>query len=98
MSTEASQKRLESAQRLAKIYTAQLPAKAVLVTGSVAQGVCDNISDVDMCLYYEEMPSAAAIQAVREVVGGGERIYFAGDPAEGGCIEIYPVDGIKHDF
>ncbi|HLK60290.1 MAG TPA: hypothetical protein VKU00_27250 [Chthonomonadaceae bacterium] len=96
--TEASKRLLAAAQRLADIYRAQLPVKAALVTGSVAQGVSDDISDVDMCLYYEEMPSAEAIQAVRELAGGGERLLFAGDPAEGACIEIYPVAGVKHDF
>ena len=37
--------------------------KAILVTGSVAKGVADDNSDIDIIMYYDELPGEAAFEA-----------------------------------
>ncbi len=77
---------------------AETPAiEAILVTGSVAQGYGDHCSDIDLMLYYAELPSAdefAILQQAAKDSGGG---VYSFDPAEGlACYHF--IDGVKVDF
>src|SRR5262249_28265266 len=64
--TEASRRRLELARKMAEIHARDPRLQAMLVAGSVARGAADDISDIDMSLYYSEMPTEAEIRAIRE--------------------------------
>jgi|SRR5579871_5182847 len=96
--TKASERRLELARQMAAVYAQKPEVRAMLVTGSVAEGLADDTSDIDMALYYEELPSQEEVGTTREQVGGSERIFFVTDPNGGGYVESYYREGIKHDF
>jgi predicted nucleotidyltransferase len=93
-----SSKRMLMARKMAEVYSRHPEVRAMIVTGSVANGVADDGSDIDMILYYDQLPSEEEIKATRLEVGGSERLFFVGDPAEGSCVESYRIEGIKHDF
>lgn len=70
---------------------------AMLVTGSVAKGVADDSSDIDIIMYYDELPGEAAFEAFRQAAfdsGGG---FYGGNAQDGFALFQY-VDGIRHDF
>jgi hypothetical protein len=71
--------------------------KAILVTGSVAKGTADNNSDIDIILYYDELPGEAAFEAYRQAAldsGGG---FYGGNAQDGWALFQY-IDGVRHDF
>jgi hypothetical protein len=70
----------------------------VLLLGSTVEETCDSASDVDMALYWEAVPPFERLDAVKAEYGSGERFFLFGDPGEGGCVEAYRVDGMRHDF
>ena len=47
------------ARRNARVYEANPKAKAILLMGSAAEGQSDFYSDLDMAVYYEELPYQA---------------------------------------
>jgi len=53
---------LELAKRNVKDYIANPKTKAVMVAGSVAEGLCDEYSHCDMSIYYSELPSEEELQ------------------------------------
>src|SRR6266702_1585037 len=55
--SEASRLLLALARRNARVYAAHPDARAIIVTGSAAEGVSDFSSDLDMILYYARLPS-----------------------------------------
>ena len=64
---EASQYLLKLAKTNVKAYIAHPKAKAAMVTGSVALGISDYYSDIDMSIYYEEeLPSEQELEAARQ--------------------------------
>ncbi len=95
---EHSQERMKLARRLAQHWVAQPGCIAVMVMGSAAEGTSDAASDLDMGIYWAEAPRREVLEAARTAFGGGEHIFFFGDPADGGCAESYRIDGIKTDF
>jgi len=92
---EDSQYLLAIARRVAKAYTVHPQAKAAMVTGSVAEGLCDRYSDIDMSIYYEELPSYEELESARLQNQGSERIWTLGDTKEGVFAEAYFVNGIE---
>ena len=71
--------------------------KAILVTGSVAKGVADDNSDIDIIMYYDELPGEAAFEAYRQGAldsGGG---FYGGNAQDGWALFQY-IDGVRHDF
>lgn len=90
--------RLASAGRCVEELSELPGLRCVLLTGSVAEGCADGASDVDMAVYFDEMPARDQLESFRERLGGGEWIFFFGDPSEGGCAISFSIDGIKHDF
>jgi len=94
--TEASQYLRTLAQQIAQPYTELPITRAAMVTGSVAKGISDFYSDVDMTIYYEnELPSEEALRAIRQQLGGGERKWMIGNREEGDFAEAYIKDGIE---
>lgn len=93
--TEASAHLLDMAKRIVHVYVAHPSARAAMVTGSVAEGESDYFSDIDMTVYYDQLPDEQYLHAAREKNGGGERTWLIGDRSEGGIAEAYQVDGVE---
>lgn len=83
-------------KKILEPYT-QLPhARAAMITGSVAEGISDNYSDLDMTVYYEnEIPTEEELVRIREANGALERVWLLGDPAEGEIAEAYELNGVQ---
>lgn len=87
---------LDLAQRVGQAFEALPRARAGMVTGSVAKGLADEGSDIDMTLYYEgALPSEDALAQAREALGGSARLWALGDPADGGRIESFLLHGVE---
>lgn len=94
--TAASQYLFTLAERVARPFQAWPSARAAMVTGSVAKGIADNYSDVDMSIFYEdELPDDETLQAIRKETGGSERKWTSGSLAEGGFVEAFDLAGIE---
>jgi hypothetical protein len=96
--TSESLTRIESARRMAAIIAEHPRVRAVMVSGSCALGQADAWSDVDMSVYYDELPPEEEIQRTRTRVGGSEYAMYFGSVEEGGLVESYWIDGVRHDF
>src|SRR5947209_3400450 len=90
---EASAMLLRLAQRHADIYASLPGVQAIVVTGSVAGGYADHYSDIDMLIYYDELPPEDAMTAARERAGGSNWGLYGRD--EDGSAEYYYVHGVK---
>lgn len=82
--------------KLLEPYTRLPAARAAMITGSAAEGVSDNYSDLDMTVYYaDELPAEDELARIRLQNGGGERVWLLGDRADGNIAEAYELDGIQ---
>lgn len=96
MSYNSATKTVRSlAERLAEEYQRHARCKGVLHVGSGAEGRCDYFSDLDMSVYYDELPSEEELNASRVALGGSARKWTLGDRAEGWFAEAYDIDGIE---
>jgi predicted nucleotidyltransferase len=89
---------LELVKRNVKAYLANPKTKAVMVTGSVAEGECDEYSDCDVCFYYDELPTDAELQLARQQNQGAALIEILGDRREGAFGESFLMNGIEFQF
>ncbi|MBW4422785.1 MAG: nucleotidyltransferase domain-containing protein [Myxacorys californica WJT36-NPBG1] len=96
--TDRTQYLLELAKRNVKAYIANPKTKAVMVTGSVAEGLCDEYSDCDVMLYYDELPSEEELHLARQQNQGSELIGILGDRRNGAFGESFLMDGIEFQF
>ena len=64
----------------------------MLLTGSAAIGESDYSSDLDLILYYDRLPSEAALAACREELGGTDHVELGRADEEFG--EQFKVEGI----
>lgn len=87
---------LQLGKQILEPYT-QLPStRAAMITGSVAEGISDNYSDLDMTVYYEdELPSEEELARIRAQNGAPERVWLLGDRSEGNIAEAYELNGIQ---
>ncbi len=69
--TEASLRLRELAREVAEACIAELAPRAVLLTGSAAEGLSDRWSDLDVIVYHDQLPPEPAIDAVRTRLAGG---------------------------
>jgi len=89
--------RMALARRAMDQYAASPGFRAGILTGSVALGLADDASDLDIVLYYDSIPSLEALDAIRLALGG-ERLLFAfGAPEEGSCVQSFLLEGVKTD-
>jgi Domain of unknown function (DUF4037) len=97
--SEASVWRLAMARRIAPVYTANPKVGAVIVGGSVARGYADPYSDVEMGVFWEELPTAEELCAAMEQSRGTtwELDPYDADQ-EDVWYEEYGVDGLKVDL
>lgn len=89
---------LALAKRNLQAYITNPKVKAAMVTGSVAEGECDFYSDIDMSIYYDELPTEKEIEIARQHNQGSARIWLLGDRSEGGFAEAYKVNGVECQF
>ena len=85
-----------AAEGVAAQFAADPRVEGVLLTGSVSLGRCDAASDVDMSIYYSELPSAEELEALVEAAkatGGG---LYSMDPKEGMACYSF-IGGAKVD-
>jgi hypothetical protein len=83
------------ARRNAIVYATNLRARAVLLMGSAAEEQSDFYSDLDMAVYYDELPTEEELVAARQQNRGFERLWWADDRNDGECAEAYLVDGVE---
>ncbi|MEZ4836717.1 MAG: hypothetical protein R2873_32785 [Caldilineaceae bacterium] len=96
MTTPASQELFALSRRVAAPYTDLPAARAAMVTGSVAKGISDYFSDVDMSIFYEDwLPDEETLTAIRSELGGSERKWMSGSREEGGFAEAFDLDGVE---
>src|SRR3712207_3309288 len=96
--TDRTQYLLELAKRNVKAYIANPKTKAVMVAGSVAEGLCDEYSDCDVMIYYDELPSEEELHLARQQNQGSESLGILGDRQEGAFGESYFVNGVECQF
>jgi len=94
--TPQSEYLLRLGRKILAPYTRLPGARAAMITGSSAEGVSDNYSDLDMTVYYDgELPSEETLAAIRESHGAPERAWLLGERADGNIAEAYELDGIQ---
>ncbi|MFN8439648.1 MAG: nucleotidyltransferase domain-containing protein [Caldilineaceae bacterium] len=88
---------VELAVRVSQTYQTLPNLDAILLTGSVAKGLTDEVSDIDLMLYYRSLPSLEEFERLKqEAIASGGDIYSF-DPNEGmACYHF--IDGVKVDF
>jgi hypothetical protein len=94
----ASSHLLALARRTAAAYLAHAHPRAIMLSGSAAEGQSDFYSDLDTILYYDELPWEEALFAARQQNNGSERNWLIGDRSEGEIAESYNVDGVECQF
>ena len=86
---------IDLARRCAAAYVSHPAARAAMISGSAAQGESDHYSDIDMMIYYEELPSQKELDQAKTRNSSGDRLWQFGSSDAGGIIESYPVDGVE---
>lgn len=95
---DASKQLLALARRNAASYLVNPKVRAIGVAGSVARGQADTYSDIDMSIYYWELPSDEELKAAYEHNQGLDYRLHASDRQAGYIVEQYFVQGVKCDF
>ena len=73
----------------------ELPTcRCAMIAGSVAEGLADQYSDLDLILHYDTLPAEADFERIRRQLNGGEIDLRLGSPAEGSFLIQYKVDGV----
>lgn len=96
--TDKTQYLLELVKHNVKAYIANPKMKAVMVTGSIAEGLCDQYSDCDVMLYYDELPSEQELHLSRQQNQGAELIEILGERRLGAFGETFIVNGVECQF
>jgi predicted nucleotidyltransferase len=90
--TEASERLRSLARRIVSSYSGLGPRAALLV-GSAARGEADEYSDLDLLLYYDEMPGEAELEAVRRGLGARDLHFRFAD--DGSAADFFVLDGVQ---
>lgn len=91
----ASQYLLELAKQKIQPYIANPQARAAMITGSTAKGQADFYSDVEMFIYYDQLPSKEQLQFARQQNKGSQPIRTIDDRSAGWFGEFYYIDGVE---
>lgn len=87
---------IELGRRVLKPYTELPNCRAAMITGSAAEGISDNYSDLDTTVYYEgTLPDDATLVRIHKENGAAERVWVLGDRAENSIVEAYELNGIQ---
>ncbi len=93
--TPESEYLLSLAKRNLQAYLSLPTLRAAMVTGSVALGLSDHYSDIDMMIYYDALPSDDELLSARLRNGGTELLWRVDNRAEGELMESYRVQGVE---
>lgn len=93
MSSEADL-RLLIARRIVDGLAVRTPLRATLLAGSVAAGIADEHSDIDLLHYYAALPEREGFDGVLRDLGG-EPIGDISEPRREGFASRYRFDGIE---
>ena len=93
MDSELQKLRARAATQ-ADVFAAHPLAEVVLVTGSVALGVVDEASDIDLMVYYQALPPAGELTAMRDAALANDGGVYSFNPDEGLACFFF-VDGIR---
>lgn len=87
---------LRLAAAVAEAHRAVPSARAAMVTGSVAKGLADGISDIDMAIYYEAtLPDDDALGTIAGQLGATGRRPLGGPREEQAFIEAFDLAGVE---
>lgn len=87
---------LALARRVAEACREVPSARASMVTGSVARGLSDGISDIDMAVYYDAvLPEGEVLDRICERLGGKDRRPLGGPREPDGFIEAFDLVGVE---
>src|SRR5262245_22828051 len=90
--------RLAMARKVAPVYAANHKVAAIMVAGSVARGFADRHSDVEVGVFWNELPEPAELRGAMGLLQGTD---WELDPYEVGqdvWYEEFLVDGLKIDL
>ncbi len=85
---------LRLAARIMQSYVSTTQPQAVLLTGSVAEGRCDAFSDIDMIMYYDELPSELKLEKAHALLFPQD-LFLLAPLNEEGCIEDFHLQGVE---
>ena len=88
------------AKRLADSYITRLQPRAILLVGSAAIGEADEYSDLDLLVYYDDVPADDSVAGTPRELGaeayqGTSWSDESGEPDERGYSERFSLDGIE---
>jgi hypothetical protein len=92
--TAASRYLVALAGRLAKVYVAETAPRAILLTGSAAEGVSDSYSDLDLIIYHDRLPTDDQLAAARASIATLDSSVSVHRDSDG-IIEFYDVAGVE---
>lgn len=82
-------------RRVILAHAEQLPGVACgVVSGSTAEGVADDLSDLDLILYYDLLPPADALAGVRAGLGGADEVALGGAFEDGAVVVQFKLEGV----
>ncbi|HZO87309.1 MAG TPA: DUF4037 domain-containing protein [Chthonomonadaceae bacterium] len=99
MQNRQSAWRFAKAQDIATRYAQQQNVEAILIGGSVARGCADRFSDVEVGVFWRELPPPAVHAALMQQAGGQDWVLDPFDPeTEDVQFEEYAVSSLKIDM
>jgi len=92
--TDATEELRALADRILSVYEERTRPLAVLLAGSAGRGDADFYSDLDLLLYYDELPPRATIDEARDDLGGALiRVAFENEATDFG--ETFELAGVQ---
>ena len=86
------------ATKVCEPYKALPQTKGILSMGSVAYGHVDHYSDIDLAIYYDELPTPEQLDIAMKTNGAEKLVWALGERNDGGIIESYLVKGVECQF
>lgn len=90
-----TRRRHDLAVRITDALERHTTTQAVLLVGSTASDDADELSDLDLIAYHDELPDERAIAAVRHALGDPPAESIGGSRDDGGFAETWRIDGVE---
>ena len=91
--SDASRLLIQLARHNVRSYLENPLAKSSIVMGSAAEGISDFMSDLDMAVYYEELPSLEELQRASRVNAESEVSYLSNPDERCGLRDLHVPRG-----